>query len=409
MIKKILLDISKIVNSTAIAQLLPLLALPLFSRLYSPHDFADFAIYLATAAISSVLFSLRAEVALLTAKKSQRAIRAHIQLITLLALAMLMILCVFYGAFLLIFQAKHYLLLGIITGLFWAIFNTFQNYLIWAEQMNRLGFVIVLKSVFIVSFTITLANISHAGQIWGFFLSYLLIALYALYKMKQFLSKFSKRNVLYALKKNAKNLKYLAPHTLYNMLTLQTPTYILSAFYSAANVGLYSMANRLIGTPISFVTVATNKILHKQFATRFKQGDHIEQWRLAKKILAILVAFFSIGLMIFFIYGKQIITLLLGENWSSTFSIIIALSPWFLFRTIAGAFSFITILRNKQKMALLFEIGYGIISLGTLTLCGFFELNFLNSVQYFSAIGSIIVAVQLYWYRTLIKRSNCER
>ncbi|MFY8352753.1 lipopolysaccharide biosynthesis protein [Pseudoalteromonas sp. SSM20] len=403
MIKKILFDISKIVNSTAVAQLLPLLALPIFSRLYSPQDFADFAIYLATAAITSVLFSLRVEASLLSARNNNRTIRAFIQLYAVIAVSMLIIMTTLFWITTLFISVHIYVLGGILTGFFWSAFNAFQNYLIWKDDVGKVGRLIIIRAIFVVSFTFILADITPLGQIWGFALGYILIGSLAIYKLCNFFNKPSKALLKYAYKYNKNNLKYLAPHTLYNMLTLQSPVYILSTFYLPSSIGLYSMANRLIGTPISFFTVATNKILHKQFASLNHQGNNKLQWHLAKKVMYILVSIFLTSLCIFTFIGDSLVVTLLGNEWAQTYYIILALSPWFLFRTIAGAFSFITILKNKQKSALKLEVFYGVVSLGTLITAGLTGASFIQSITYFSAAGSSIVALQLYWYKTLIK------
>ncbi|AIY64574.1 lipopolysaccharide biosynthesis protein [Pseudoalteromonas piratica] len=403
MLKKLVIDISKIVNGTVIAQLLPLIALPFFARLYSPEAFANFALFFASSAIGSIILSLRTETGIISSTSEEELAQN-----TLLALIFTAVLFVFAAlgvfALQLFFQLPNFVFPALFTSFLLALFNIHQNVLVWHESFGEASKLIIIKSVLVVTLTL-LFSFEYNGQVWGFALANLLITAAVMKPLLKISRNTKASSVKTSLIKNKNNIFYLAPHTLYNNFILQGPIYILSIYFPATQVGQYSMANRLIAAPISFISSACNKVLFKKFSTLEHQKNTKTQQFLMKKLT--LSLFFLLGLFfsILYLFGESLITYILGPNWLSTYPIIVALLPWLLLRSIAGAFAFITILKEKQKNALLFELVYGFVSLSILYTQSQYN-NLLHTVSAFAITGAIFVSIQLAWYFSLLRHTN---
>ena len=67
-------NVTTLVTGTAIAQFINILSTPLLTRIYSPEEFAVFQIFYSTAAIFSVIATLRYELAIMAPENEEEAL-----------------------------------------------------------------------------------------------------------------------------------------------------------------------------------------------------------------------------------------------------------------------------------------------------------------------------------------------
>lgn len=405
LVKKIFL----VANANFFAQLLPFLALPLLSRLYDSESFGLYGIFLAISMIASQVFGLKLDVAIVKARFNKQIEYLMVLSFFLSALMLCISIIVFFSIskiFTDTLSGNNILvvLTALVSGFFLSVFNLYNGYLNRCESYWLMSLVNIFKSVIMIALSLLLSLYSENGLIWSNFLTGVIFLVFFLVKSPLDFRFSSVKELRYAFYSNLDFVKYYTPHGLLNVLNVNLPVMLLSAFYSPSAVGLYSMANRLLMTPLGVFSVAINRVMYQSSSRLKESGDGALILKQALKIIGIVFCSSVIGIIIFVFFGERLISRLLGNGWDLVFPICLALLPWAGMRAVSGIFSFSPILYAKQKAALSIEMFYvSTVFILILTL-GYFSVDFVLTVEILSYVGCAIVFFQLLWYFWLFSR-----
>lgn len=130
-------------------------------------------------------------------------------------------------------------------------------------------------------------------------------------------------------------------------MTRNLPVLILGLAYDPFAAGIYAMADRLVTTPIDLAGNSLRQVLVQRFLSL---NSPKESLRLVRKIISVLS--FSTGPMavVFYIYGPDIIEIVLDEKWSKSGEVVRIIAPLLFFKPLFSIFHALALSGRLQKI-----------------------------------------------------------
>lgn len=396
--------LATLLSGNILAQVIPLVALPLLARMYTPEEFGSFALYVTICSMVSLISGARFDVAIIAATKTtHKSLLNRLSLVFIFGATLLTILvCLMLWHQALISIDWLLLLPAGISGA--ALFNLSNNIRNADETYGKLTLNMTSRSAIWVAISILMQD-HYYGLLIAFAGSYWLVALlntgniYRLVRAAQF----KPRLLLPVVHKYRQYPLFNAPHALLTSTNLNIPNLLLPTFGQIAFLGAYGQANKILITPWLLIGNALFKIYFKTTTV------------LVEKQQLILPAFgkfiFAYAVLLLPIFGagywlvEPFIVLLLGDEWQIAGKIGVLLLPWIYLRAIGGILAFVPLILSLQKAAFLFEIGYSVF----MAACMAISLQFLSplhSIQYFALTGASFVLVQVIWYLIAVAKHD---
>lgn len=367
-------SILRIGLSGAGAQAVMFLALPLLSRLYSPGSFGAWALIQSAALLVGAIATCRYELAVVLPKQ-------HSEAASVLGLGLILAAAVSVASALAIPWIGP-LLLGddLATGwTAWSIpllvFLSAANQLAlaWCTRMAaftlyggaQLGLAVLTGALPILLVT-WFPNAS--GLVLGALMSNAVIdAILWVWIARQF----SREHWTGSLSARAMRTAaidyraypfYMTPYTLLGSLRDRAVYFLLGSYSGAAEVGLYSIAQRLTNAPNSLVASALRPVFFQHVLQPGTQGIP----RLIEQIMFWLVALSIPPVTFFFFFPDRLLALLFGAAWAdaSTYVMILAISmfPLLLGNWMDRYFDAL----GRQRLAFAMELVFSFLAVGAL-------------------------------------------
>ncbi|PAV12180.1 translocase [Methanosarcina spelaei] len=332
-------DVLTLAGGTTFAQILTILAAPVLTRLYGPDDFGVWAIYLSITSIISVIACMRYEYSIMLPESSEEAVN-------LLGLSFLAVLLVTGLTFPVIWcfkepivnilnsqQIGNYLWLVppfiFVNGLFLAL-NSWNSR---TKLFKRLSLSRVFSSV---SSTVTQVGIGFtektgaSGLIVGS-LAGQSIATFALGGQiwrddrKLIVKNLSWEKIYEGFKKYRKFSLVDTWGALMNSISWQLPAFLLSAFFTPAVVGFYSLGFRLLQMPMSLIGGSISQVFFQRASRAFAEGTLAS---LVENVFRMLVVIGMFPILILTIVGSDVFTVIFGKAWAEAGIYAQILSLW---------------------------------------------------------------------------------
>jgi O-antigen/teichoic acid export membrane protein len=332
-------DVLTLAGGTTFAQILTVLAAPVLTRLYGPDDFGVWAIYLSITSIISVIACMRYEYSIMLPESSEEAVN-------LLGLSFLAVLLVTGLTFPVIWcfkepmvnilnsqQIGNYLWLVppfiFVNGLFLAL-NSWNSR---TKLFKRLSLSRVFSSV---SSTVTQVGIGFiektgaSGLIVGS-LAGQSIATFALGGQiwrddrKLIVKNLSWEKIYEGFKKYRKFSLVDTWGALMNSISWQLPAFLLSAFFTPAVVGFYSLGFRLLQMPMSLIGGSISQVFFQRASRAFAEGTLAS---LVENVFRMLVVIGMFPILILTIVGSDVFTVIFGKAWAEAGIYAQILSLW---------------------------------------------------------------------------------
>lgn len=358
---------------TAAAQTLTIAATPLLSRIYSPAEFGVLALFMALSGILATAVTLRFEAAILLPKTTSDATAlVKLSLLCIAALgavvtAVLVLVPAQAQADLGLAALGPWIIVAGVTGIGLAAVATATAWLNRHRLYMKLAKLRVFQGVGFVAVALTLGYAGIAqGLVIGHALSVLLAALLVLplfvevVKSKPDHSDPSddQQSSISRLKAVASTYrshpKYLLPAALLDVITLQLPVLLITAWYSTASAGQFSMAWRVLALPIILIGAAVGQVFIQRFASAWP--DQLAAKRLLVK------TWFALGLLgmmpmaLIGVGGEPIFSFIFGSQWAESGQIAQWLAPLLFLMLISSPTSGTYLVLGLQHYSLLFGI-----------------------------------------------------
>jgi O-antigen/teichoic acid export membrane protein len=398
-------NVLTLMTGTTIAQAIPIAISPILTRIYSPEDFALFALYGSILMLLSVMATGKYELAITIPKNNIEAkniVILSILISIFLSIFILILLFAFSDSIANLLKNKNIedlLFLLPISILSVGFYQSMSYYTNRESKFKRLALSRVIQSLSVSSISLFFGYIIYLnyglvlGSVFGQFLAAIILVRLVINDNKNFLKNISFRKIFVVAKKNIKFPKFLIVSNFINTFSQQLPIFLFSIYYSSAVVGYYMLSQRIIKVPSSILANAVADVFRQKASYEFSHNGNcvLLYKKTIKKLFFISIIPFSI---LFFI-APDLFAFVFGEKWRITGEYVQIMIPMFFLQFISNPLSMLTVIANKQEYDIwwqsMFGIGTLIILLGTHYVNG----NIKNTLMYLTFFYSLMYVIML--------------
>lgn len=316
-------DTAILTFGVVIANVVPLVAYPILSRLYTPEDFGHLSLLTSISALLSIIATLHYESAILITKNSKLAAELIIA-IQIIALSFLfvagLILISFSGIISSLLNAakiSSWLWICPICAYCIVVFNCYNEWCVKHSLFKSLSINKIINGSVLPLGKIVFYFLRSIGMFVGELAGQLITGISCLIRAfrsdSQYFCRPSVMHMLYLLKRYNKFPKNVLPGRLLNKVGLEIPIFLITAYFSAEELGYYSMAATLLVLP--------SKVIGKAISDTFRQKANSLinfQGNCSSFFKKVFLSLFLISLLSFsFLYlvAPIVFEIVLGVNW----------------------------------------------------------------------------------------------
>ncbi|HFO1101102.1 TPA: type 8 capsular polysaccharide synthesis protein Cap8K [Staphylococcus aureus] len=401
-LNKFIGDSFLMILSSGIAQVILIITTPIITRLYSPTEFGEFTIFSNIAMILIPIINARYDL-LIVNTKNDRSANILSQISFLISLLILLILIPIFAISAWLYPNFILDFIFIIIMLFLvSLTNIFTNYLNKERKYKVLSLINVFRagSMALLQIIFGLLALGSLGLIIGFSLSYIAgITLgYKTFK-KHFNIVRDKEETKALFLENKNQLVYSTPSILLNSLSFSVVVFFIGILYTNTEVGIYGMAIRVLGIPVTIISLGLSKIFMQQANDYYIEYGNFRN--LLLKFSSILVIVSIILYVPLYLFSEELVNILLGHSWVDAITVIKIVIPLFVIRLIVSTVSLSVIVLQKQQLELILQALFLIGTTATFVILKMLNLTFLNFVSINTVVlivSYMIFFIALYYF-----------
>ncbi|HDF2183794.1 TPA: type 8 capsular polysaccharide synthesis protein Cap8K [Staphylococcus aureus] len=401
-LNKFIGDSFLMILSSGIAQVILIITTPIITRLYSPTEFGEFTIFSNIAMILIPIINARYDL-LIVNTKNDRSANILSQISFLISLLILLILIPIFAISAWLYPNFILDFIFIIIMLFLvSLTNIFTNYLNKERKYKVLSLINVFRagSMALLQIIFGLLALGSLGLIIGFSLSYIAgITLgYKTFK-KHFNIVRDKEETKALFLENKNQLVYSTPSILLNSLSFSVVVFFIGILYTNTEVGIYGMAIRVLGIPVTIISLGLSKIFMQQANDYYIEYGNFRN--LLLKFSSILVIVSIILYVPLYLFSEELVNILLGHSWVDAITVIKIVIPLFVIRLIVPTVSLSVIVLQKQQLELILQALFLIGTTATFVISKMLNLTFLNFVSINTVVlivSYMIFFIALYYF-----------
>lgn len=401
-LNKFIGDSFLMILSSGIAQVILIITTPIITRLYSPTEFGEFTIFSNIAMILIPIINARCDL-LIVNTKNDRSANILSQISFLISLLILLILIPIFAISAWLYPNFILDFIFIIIMLFLvSLTNIFTNYLNKERKYKVLSLINVFRagSMALLQIIFGLLALGSLGLIIGFSLSYIAgITLgYKTFK-KHFNIVRDKEETKALFLENKNQLVYSTPSILLNSLSFSVVVFFIGILYTNTEVGIYGMAIRVLGIPVTIISLGLSKIFMQQANDYYIEHGNFRN--LLLKFSSILVIVSIILYVPLYLFSEELVNILLGHSWVDAITVIKIVIPLFVIRLIVSTVSLSVIVLQKQQLELILQALFLIGTTVTFVISKMLNLTFLNFVSINTVVlivSYMIFFIALYYF-----------
>ncbi|HCY6727069.1 TPA: type 8 capsular polysaccharide synthesis protein Cap8K [Staphylococcus aureus] len=401
-LNKFIGDSFLMILSSGIAQVILIITTPIITRLYSPTEFGEFTIFSNIAMILIPIINARYDL-LIVNTKNDRSANILSQISFLISLLILLILIPIFAISAWLYPNFILDFIFIIIMLFLvSLTNIFTNYLNKERKYKVLSLINVFRagSMALLQIISGLLALGSLGLIIGFSLSYIAgITLgYKTFK-KHFNIVRDKEETKALFLENKNQLVYSTPSILLNSLSFSVVVFFIGILYTNTEVGIYGMAIRVLGIPVTIISLGLSKIFMQQANDYYIEYGNFRN--LLLKFSSILVIVSIILYVPLYLFSEELVNILLGHSWVDAITVIKIVIPLFVIRLIVSTVSLSVIVLQKQQLELILQALFLIGTTATFVISKMLNLTFLNFVSINTVVlivSYMIFFIALYYF-----------
>ena len=381
-------------------------------RLYTPEEFGLFAVFAAVATIFSTIGTLALHNAILIEQEDAKAFEAGILslLITMgMSVLILVTLILLPDRFLDSAFGPNAAQLMPLCALTVLLAGAFMTIYTWFVRIG--SYPLLTKSKLVQGLSTVAVQIGIGwmqlgaiglivANLLGFCLAILLLApSFARAALSHF-AQHSQRNFR-ALFQTHRNLAiYTMPAQLINSIGSQLPELLINRFFGAYLLGQYSLANRVINQPLSFIAISAQDIFREKCSAEFRNSGNC---RTVFRTFLIIMSVLSVAILVpLALIAPTLFGLVFGTNWIDSGMFVQALALLIGVRFISSPLSYVWILRGKQNLDMLWQLGLLVLTAGVFigTEMVWAEASLTDTLLIYSGVVG-------FWYGFCIFLSYC--
>jgi teichuronic acid exporter len=397
---------------TVISQGFNFLFLPFLSRLYSPEEFGLFYAFVGVCQVVGLVSTLKYEKAIILPKSDEEGndlVLLTLSIITIYTVIVSVVLIVLNAFTINLGVVQKYILLVPVSILSYSFLSTMTLWYQREERFKLISLATIAQTftIIVLSIVFALLKLNQNGLILGYVLGcFALVFCLVLmqYKRFHFLYQNSSRTKLLANFRAYLNFpKYYLFYDLFATGSISLIPVILTAHYSQADCGFYSMANRILMVPFIVISTSVSNVFMVTANKIYQSGKSFDGFY--KKILTRIIL---IGLVIYstaFFVGGAIIPILLGSKWANISLYVRILSIMVFFEFVTIVFKSNTyIIVQKQRTGMIIQIFSTVTNLFCLIV--FSKYGIQVALAAFTVSSSFFSCVNLYTTYSMSKTAN---
>jgi len=382
------------------AQLLPMLAAPLLTRLCTPAELGGFSVWLGVIAVTSIMATLRIDTVMVVEHERQQQLLCFgVVLHCATVVAVILTLCAALARALDLPALRamspfELLTIGIGTWLT-ACMQTTLAYAVSHRQFGKAARAKVLQAGAIAASQLALL---YAGLDGKALLAGQLIGLGAgLWAGWRLLAPPAPRPRLALDREQRAYLhrhqafwRYALPSGLLDAVTGQLPLFMIGLHHGVVAAGLFALTQRVLGAPVSLVAASVLDVFKRQAVQEFKSvgnchGVYCATFR-ALLLLALLPA------LALFLFAPPLFAWMFGPDWRPAGELARILAPLCFLNFIASPLSYVFFVVGKQKLEMLWQVALFLVTLAVF--CA--PLSFHQSILAYAAGRCLLYLVYLF-------------
>lgn len=358
-------NVVTLMTGTTVAQAIPVAISPILTRLYGPEDFGVLALFVALTSIFGAIANGRYELAVMLPESDDDALNVAALGLLIAAALSFLLLCIavaFNGPISALLgngDIGPWLYLVPLTVLFMGLFNALNYYNNRLKQYRDIARAGMLKSVVLAATQLGLGflKVGAGGLVAGQVLS----ALFANAKLLRNTLRHAnwrtavRRERMLALGARYRDFpKYSMPAILANTLSQQLTNILVSAFFSVATLGYYSLVQRMLGVPSLLIGTAVSQVFFQAASSERRQCGNSRRI-FDRTLLKLIILVVPISLCLY-IFVPKLFGFVFGREWIPAGEYAKIMVPLFAARFVSAPLSVVMSVHEKQKQSLLINL-----------------------------------------------------
>jgi len=398
-------NVATLFSGTALAQFVPLIVMPILTRLYTPSDYGVLAVFVAITAIIATISTLRYDIAILLPSEDVKA----------MTIALLSIFCVLMTSIfsLIILCASHKNIISLIKSpemnlwvyaiplsiFFIGCNNVLTCWLNRHKQFRKLAINRVTVAVVAAAATLTFGfyGFSYSGLILGSligqFTTMIMLMIWTWRDMINGFRNFKWISIRQRSKEYKKFPLFSLPADWVNSFSQQLPVLALGRFFGQGVVGHFSFSQKILGMPLSLLSQSILDVFKQRASSDYSKYGNCRH--IFDKTAKTLTALSIVPLAIIFFFAPLIFKIVFGNEWEQAGQYTRYLAPLYFFRFIASPLSYVFYVTNRQDADLIGQIGLLLSTIGSMLLGAHFNNPNVAIISF--SFGYIIVYSFYFW------------
>lgn len=366
---KFLKDVSLLAGGSFLAQLIVVATSPLVTRLYSPGEMGLYTLITTLVVILGPAINGRYDMSVITADDEHEA-----KALTLLAIlvglacsfAIALLFLILHRNLRSLFESSLYFLI-IPLLIAHGITNPLTSYNNRHKQYKVIASVGVLRSGAQSVGQLLLGWYKYgtlgllASQLVGSLLGLKGQAALAKLNIKD-LATVSPKELKVVLKKYRNQPIFSTPALLLNSLSYSLINFLINSLYGVKELGYYSLAFRMLVLPVQLVSLNVARVFFERASAEVRQEGNC--YNAVKKTAGILSIISAPLFLLVFLLAEPLFGILFGQDWVRAGTLVKILTPMFALRFVATSLTLVLIISGKQKIELLWQALFVLLSLG---------------------------------------------
>lgn len=338
---RILKNVTKISSGTLIGQLISVVTVPVFTRIYGAEILGVWAFLNAIYLFVNSFSDLGLTFSIMTEKEEERREKTYTvitSIVIIISILASLIIGVVYTTIKTNDTGLNIIFLVIYS--FIAIFTLQQTQVCYTWLNKKEKYNVLMKNPIINNLTFAILGIG-LGLIgfkqYGYFVGWLLGQVITLIHMKKNLPKksfcFEWTEYKALFKENIQFLKYQLPANIVNVFKNQLPTFLIERFFGTTMLGYYSIAVKVLNIPIVLLGNAVGRVFFQESSNMVAEGKPIGDFTYKSMKSMMKVGILPMIALVGF--GKIAIVIFLGKDWAIAGDMlsIVAFQSYFIFLT----------------------------------------------------------------------------
>lgn len=352
-----------LVGGRVLAQTIPILLTPLLARIYSPEEFGVFAVYSTIVSLIAMISNGRYCLAILLPKKDENVKNLVLIscLFTLLVSLLVLLLLILWGetffVFLNVAILQKYFYVLILNIIFVGFHEAFFYYALREKLYNYLSINLIIQATVLITVRLVLGFLGYTeiGLVLSYLLSYFMSFLLLSVKLNIKVNiKAFRGNIKLLLKRYSNFPKFTLLSDTIGVSSYNLPSILLNKFFGSTEAGYFSISDKVLGSPIWFITSSVGDVFKQEASEQYRQGQGC-------KVIFVKTAktLFLLGLVPFlliFFFLPILVPYLFGEVWTPAGEFIRILSLMYFSSFVVNPISYVVYIINKQQYGIMFQI-----------------------------------------------------